>query len=507
MTNEKKYVIGCDVGTSGTKAVLTDRNGTVISKAYEPYGLNSLYPGWAEQDPNQWLNAVVKTVSKVATAVDKNEIACICISALYGGTGVLCDENMNSIRPAIIWMDRRAEKESDFVRNIIGEAAMLEETGNGIDSYFGYTKLLWVKNNEPDNWSKIFQILPAHSYLVYKLTGVISTDYCSAGNIGGIYDYQNHCWSKKMTKLLGIDEKLLPHYFQRPDEIAGYLNEEYAKKTGIPAGVPICVGTVDCVSSMLSASILRNGDNAAILGTSLNWGFVHSNKPDNPKLISMPYCTNPFVSSYTYGGASTAGALPRWFMTNFTAGETAEQYREMEDEIMNSGMKPGSDGLVLLPYFMGERTPVWDENASGLLLGLSLMHTKHHIFKAILESSAYALRHIMESIISEQKPDKIVLVGGGSKSKLWQHIFADVTGIPVYTTVKEVEAPLGDAFIAAKAVGMVSDFSEMENWVTFHEPLLPDQKNHELYNGYFEIYKELYPILKEKMKALKTLSR
>lgn len=507
MTKEKKYVIGCDIGTSGTKAVLADAGGNIVAKAYRPHGIITLHSGWAEQNPDVWLEAALETISEAAAAADENEIACICISALYGGTGALCGENMEIVRPAIIWMDRRAEEESAFISDTIGEKAIYEETGNGIDSYFGYTKLLWVKNNEPDNWKKIRMILPVHSYIVYRLTGKITADFCSAGNVGGIYDYNNHRWSEAMTERLGISLELLPQTLQRPDEIAGSLNGEYAEKTGLPAGVPICVGTVDCVSAMLSAAIIRNGDNAAVLGTSLNWGFIHQKKPENPKLISMPYCTSPSDTSYTYGGASTAGALPRWFMTNFTEGESAERYREIEDEILRSEMKPGADGLVILPYFMGERTPVWDENASGLILGLSLAHTKHHVFRAILESTAYALRHIMESMLSEQKPNRIILVGGGSRSKIWQHIFADVTGIPVCTTAKEVEAPLGDAFIAAKAAGMVKAYSQIEEWVVFNEPVMPNEENHRLYNGYFEIYRELYPILKEKMKALKQLSK
>ncbi|MFA5659664.1 MAG: FGGY-family carbohydrate kinase, partial [Oscillospiraceae bacterium] len=496
---------GCDAGTSGTKAVITDKSGKIIAQAHRGYSIITPHSGWAEQWPDVWLDAVSETIKEVAAAVDSSKIAAICISALYGGTGALCDEKMSAVRPAIIWMDRRAEEETRWARENISEDKLFEISKNGADSYFGYIKLLWVKNHEPEIWSKVKNILPVHSYIVYKLTGEITADYCSVGNIGGIYDYNNHAWSEEITRLLGIDISLLPKKLMKPTDIAGGLNREYAHRLGVPENTPICVGTVDCVASMLSASMKGDGDNAAVLGTSLNWGFIQKKLPDDKSLISMPYCTEPTKLSYTYGGASTAGALPRWFMTNFMHEETAEAYKALEDEIVKRNIPAGSDGLIVLPYFMGERSPIWDENASGLIIGLSLMHTKEHIFKAVLESTAYSLRHIMESA-NKENADKIILVGGGSKSALWKQIFADVTGVPVYTPVKTAEAPLGDAFMAGISCGLVSDFNEIDKWVEFNEPVLPDDKKHALYNEYYLIYKGLYPSLKNDMARLKQIS-
>lgn len=502
----KEYIIGCDVGTSGTKAVATDKSGKVIAHSHTGYGIITLNSQWAEQWPDVWLDAVEKTISDVASKVDAEKIAGVCISALYGGTGALCDESMIPVRPAIIWMDRRAEEESQWISENIGEQEIFDISKNGIDSYFGYTKMLWVKNHEPELWNKIKNIIPIHSYIVYKLTGKITVDYCSAGNIGGIYDFKNHGWSEEIVEKLGLDIKTLPTEFHAPTDIAGGLNEEYAKKLGLSEGVPICVGTVDCVASMLSAAIIENGDNAAVLGTSLNWGFIHEDELNDSKLISMPYCINSKSTSYTYGGASTAGALPRWFMTNFMHDESPEAYQKIEKEVLDSNIAPGSDGLIVLPYFMGERTPIWDESASGLIIGLSLMHTEVHIYKAILESTAYSLKHIMESMTYDKKIDKIVLVGGGSKSHLWKTIFADVIGIPVYTPLKSVEAPLGDAFMAALATGLVTDINEIANWVEFNNPIMPNMANNKLYCKYYEVYKQLYPSLKNQMKDLKRLS-
>jgi xylulokinase len=451
------------------------------------------------------MEAVLKTVSEVVSRVEAEQIAGVCISALYGGTGVMCDADMNPVRPTIIWIDRRADEESQWIKQEIGEKAIFDVSANGIDSYFGYAKLLWVKNHEPDIFSKIHTILPVHSYIVYRLTGKITVDYCSAGNFGGIYDYDKHGWSAEMARLLSIDPATLPDNFGVPSDIAGTLTQAFSDKLGIPTDVPICFGTVDCVASMLSAGIVRDGDNAAVLGTSLNWGYIHSGRPTDPKLISMPYCISPKEMSYTYGGASTAGALPRWFMQTFMKDESAEAYRELE-EAVEQHIPAGAEGLMVLPYFMGERTPIWDENASGLILGLSLMHTKEHIYRAILESTAYSLCDIMQSMTDKQDLRRLILVGGGSKSSLWRQIFADVVGLPVYTPKNPVEAPLGDAFMAGMATGLIHDNSEIEQWVEFNPPVMPDKANHEQYTKLFQVYKSLYPSLKDNMKTLKELS-
>ncbi len=501
----KDILIGCDIGTSGTKAVAVTADGKSLASTHTGYGIITPHPQWAEQWPEVWLDAVVKTIGELVTQIDPARIAGICISALYGGTGVMCDEEMNPLRPVIIWMDRRADEESRYVEKSIGLKEIFAVSANGIDSYFGYTKLLWVKNNEPEIFEKIKWIVPVHSYIVYRMTGKLTVDYCSAGNVGGIYDYKNHCWSKEAAEKLSIKYEALPDTFGAPTDIAGTLNNEFSSKLGISSDVPVCFGTVDCVASMLSAGIVEAGDNAAVLGTSLNWGYIRNDLPDDPNLISMPYCIDPKKKSYTYGGASTAGALPRWFMQNFMPEETAEAYKTLEDYV-EKNIKPGSDGLIVLPYFMGERSPIWDENASGLILGLSLMHTKEHIYRAILESTAYSLRDIIESILERKTLTKLILVGGGSKSSLWKQIFADVTGLPVYTPVNPVEAPLGDAFMAGMATGLVRDVKEIERWVEFNPAVEPIKEHFEKYNRLFAVYRKLYPALKENMKDLKQLA-
>lgn len=496
----KQIFIGCDIGTSSTKTVATDVNGTILAQASTSYGIIQKHNNWAEQDPFVWLEAAAQTIRNVVDQIDESKVEAICISALYGGTGVMCDAAMESLRPAIIWMDRRAEEESKWIEDKIGKEKIFEISGNGIDSYFGYVKLLWVKEHEPEIFNRIRYILPIHSYIVYKLTGKITVDYSSAGNLGGIYDYRLHGWSDEMCRKLGIPIETLPGDFYEPGDIVGTINKEYQEKLGLKHEVKLCAGSVDCIASMISATIVRPGDNAAVLGTSLNWGFVHDRIPDDPNLVSMPYAFDASKISYTYGGASTAGALPRWFVKNFMGNEDADTYALLEQEIADNQVAPGSNGLIILPYFMGERTPIWDENATGLMFGLTLSHTRAHIYRSVLESVAYSLLHIIESMTGDkQDVNKIILVGGGSKSELWKQIFADVTGLPVYTPVNPVEAPLGDAFIAAMGAGYIADVSSIADWVKLNPPILPNSNNYVVYKKYFGIYKELYLKLKDTM--------
>jgi xylulokinase len=502
----RDLLIGCDIGTSAAKSVVTDDRGQILADARRDYGVITLRNQWAEQWPSVWLDAAIETIAKATADVDVSRIAGLCISALYGGTGVLCDEDMEPLRPAIIWMDRRAEAEKIWIENHIGVDRIFDVTKNSVDTYFGFTKLLWVKLHEPEIWEKVKMILPVHSYIIYKMTGQISIDYSSAGNIGGFYNYAQHNWDRDMCESLGIPRNVLPQRFGIPYETAGTLNREYSQKMNLPEGIPLCFGTVDCISSMLGAGMFEEGDNVAILGTSLNWGFITSEEPSDRNLISMPYCVDPSNMNYIYGGASTAGALPRWFLKNILGSETPEDYRRIETAIVEDAIPAGSCGLIALPYFMGERTPIWDENASGLFLGLSLIHRREHLFRAILESTAFSLRHIMETTKNYENIKKIILVGGGAKSSLWQTIFADVTDKPIYTISNSVEAPIGDAFLAGINTGLVNKFEEIKNWVKFNAPIKPDERKQFIYSAYFDIYKNLYNRTKEVMKALKQIT-
>lgn len=510
---EAIYLIGTDIGSSSTKTVITDKYGKIVSHATEAYDIIFPHNGWAEEWPDVWQHAAINTIRRCvnASGLSPDQFRGICISGLYGGSGIPLDKNMKPIRPCIIWMDRRTDTLTKQLQKKLDLAQLMKITENGIDSYFGFTKILWIKENEPDLWEKIHLFMTPNQYVVYKLTGEITIDRTSACNLGGIFDFEKNMWSHEMCDILGIPAKLLPQRILNPYEIAGTLTEDAARLLNLKSGIPVCAGCIDCLSSNLSSGTLHSDQSVAILATSLNWGLLHTEKPKNPKYISMPYVTDNLDLRYTYGGISTAGALTKWFSETFSASTHRKgeyepiPFSELEEAA--SGIPIGAEGLITLPYFMGERCPIWDSKARGTIMGLTVKHTAAHIYRSILESIGFALRHVIEDYgYSCNKNVPCRLVGGGASSQLWVHILADITGIPMQCMDNNVEAPIGDAFLSGYATGLFNDFEDISNWTRSYTVTCPDWENHERYEKYFKIYKEMFLSLKKNMHNLTDLS-
>ncbi len=505
------YLIGVDIGTQGTKAVLIDENGKVLSHSYQGYEVETPRPSWAQQWPNVWVQATLDTIKDVVekSGVDSNSVKGIAVSSLYGGSGIPVDKNNEPLHPCLIWMDRRAEKEVEWVKNNIDLDKLFEITGNHVNSYFGFTKILWIKNNYPEIWKKIKHFIPPANYIVYKLTGEIAVDLSSAGNIGGVFDLKKRKWSEEMMVDLGIPYKFMPERLVSCTEIVANLEQEIAEYVGLSADTPVMAGGVDAPVATLGAGALTEGNHVAMTGTSMCWGFVTEKANLSEGLVSMPHSIESMNKIYTFGGSSTAGALVRWFRDEFGKLELS-----LEDEIEINAytllemkakdIPAGSEGLLVLPYFMGERSPIWDSNARGTIIGLSLYHTREHLFKAFMEGVAYALRHNMELVSNtDAKLDKeIILVGGVSKSTIWPQIFADVTGHPVRIIKNDVEAPLGDALLAGIGVGVFDDPKIIIDWLDFKEAIVPDLDKTKIYDQYYKQYKEIYLNIKDNMKAI-----
>ncbi|MDD5017535.1 MAG: FGGY-family carbohydrate kinase [Eubacteriales bacterium] len=509
---QHEYLIGIDVGSSSTKTVVTDKYGHILASATEAYGILRPHSVWAEQWPDVWENAARNTIRRSVriSGVPAENIKGICISGLYGGSGIPLDENMMPVRPCIIWMDRRSEEICTRLQRDIDVDKLFSITENGIDSYFGYSKILWIKENEPEKWKRIKLFMTPNQYIVYRFTGEIAIDRTSAGNLGGLFDVERNDWSDEMLNTFGIPRSMMPQRILDPSDIVGYLSSEVATDLMLASGTPVCAGCIDCLASTLSAGAVRIGQGVAVLATSLNWGLLHSSKPTNPKYISMPYITNDKNVRYTYGGISSAGALTKWFSEKFAPDSLISEnsmplsFADLEKAAYS--IPVGSEGLLILPYFMGERSPIWDSKARGALLGLTVVHTAAHIYRALLESIGYALRHVMEdygSASAQSLPCRIV--GGGSSCKLWVQILSDITGETMECMTTGVEAPIGDAFLAGIATGMFSDFNEIQKWTESYSVFCPDWQNHDMYSKYYDIYKHLYGSIQEDMHALSDL--
>jgi xylulokinase len=493
-------VIGLDIGTQGTKAALIDIERGILGTAETGYKPSHPKPRYAEQWPQVWERAVYKVLSELIEKTDTapEEIEAVSISSLYGGSGIPVNEKIEPTYPCLIWMDRRATDEVEWVKKHIDLDRLYEVTGNYVDSYYGFTKILWLKNKEPEVWTRTKYLLPPNAYVIYRLTGEIAVDYSSAGNIGGVFDVKNRRWSAEMLGQLGIPESYMPERLVASSEVVGKLHAEGASRTGLREGTPIVAGGVDAPVATLAAGAFEPETHVAMVGTSMCWGFITPRSNLSKGLVSMPYVYKPMDFIYSFGGAITAGAVVSWFVEQFGGSEKeaarllgSSEYTLLEDAARK--VPAGSGGLITLPYFMGERNPIWDPYASGTVVGLNLSHGRAHLYRSMLEGVAYSLRHNMEEVAGKLKlAEELILVGGAAKSDLWVEIFADVTGYTIRTIKEDVEAPLGDALLAALAVGLIDDPSLMKNWFTLELRGRPRNEHREIYDEGFAFYKELY---------------
>ncbi|TDV13932.1 FGGY-family carbohydrate kinase [Paraburkholderia caballeronis] len=511
-----EYVIGVDIGTQSTKALLVDRNGAIVAQHASSYQPDTPRPLWAEQQASVWLDAVTACIAQVTAHAKEQGIAAasikaVCISSLYGGSGIPVGADMAPLYPCLIWMDRRATAEVEWVRSRVDMDRLRAITGNGVDSYYGYTKMLWLRGNEPDVWAATRFFLPPNAYVIYRLTGEVAVDHCSAGNIGGVYDIARRGWSGEMLDTLGIERTKMPQRLVDSTDVVGTLLPQAAQRLGLDAGTAIVAGGIDAAVATFAAGVTQTGQHVAMIGTSMCWGYVNQHVDASHGLVAMPHVFNGQTDLYVFGGASTAGASVAWFRDQFCrdqieaakATSHRDAHRLLEDAAAR--VPAGSDGVMFLPYLMGERSPVWDAKASGAFVGLNLFDTRAHLYRAVLEGVAFALQHNIEAGRkgAERLDERLIVVGGAAHSDLWMQIIADVTGYPVYTIEQDVEAAMGAALLAALGAGLVSRETAQRGWITLVERATPDASRRALYAERFGIYADLYPALRPLMHRLR----
>ncbi|MGK5078050.1 FGGY-family carbohydrate kinase [Janthinobacterium sp. HLX7-2] len=505
------YVIGVDIGTQSTKALLVDCKGAIVAQHAHGYQVDTPRPLWAEQWPAVWYDAVLACVRQVLlkSGLPAESIKAICVSSLYGGSGIAVDAAMEPLHPCLIWMDRRATEEVAWVKEHVDLERLYAVTGNGVDSYYGYTKMLWLKRHRSAIWEKTQYFLPPNSYINYLLCGEVAVDHSSAGNIGGVYDLAARRWSAPMLEELGIPARMMPTRLVDSSEVVGTLLPLAAQQLGLLAGTPVIAGGVDAAVATFAAGASRAGQHVAMIGTSMCWGYIHQQVDARHGLISMPHVFNSQSDLYVFGGAITAGASVSWFRDEFCQADVeaarqlghADVHQLMEDYAQE--IPPGSDGVLFLPYLMGERSPIWDARASGAFLGLSLYHRRAHLYRAVLEGVSFALKHNIEAGAkgagNVALDDKLIVVGGAAQSSLWMQIIADITGYPVYTIAENVEAALGAALLAALGTGLIGKEAAQRGWVTLVPRSTPQAAASSAYRHAFARYCEAYPALQPLM--------
>ena len=494
-----KYLIGIDVGTSGTKSVLFDIQGREIASCTEEYPLYQPKNGWAEQKPTDWWEAVCKTLKYLTEKATDGEICGIGISGQMHGL-VMLDENNEVIRNAIIWCDGRTTEECREIEEIIGHDRLMEITCNPALEGFTAGKIRWVQKNEPENYRRCRHILLPKDYIRFMLTGEYATEVSDASGMQ-LLDIAGRCWSKEVCDKLGIDMSLLAKVYESP-EATGYVTTDASEKTGLREGIVVAGGAGDNAAAAIGAGVCKTGKAFTTIGTS-GVVFAHTDKPifDKNGRIHTFCCAVP-GKWHVMGVTQAAGLSLNWFR-NTLAKDIS--YKELDAQ--SEAVRIGSDKLIYLPYLMGERTPILDVNSRGVFFGLSAMHTRAHMARAVMEGVSYSLYSCVE-LLKELSIDvsDMVICGGGGKSKLWQKILADVYGIDVKTLVSQECAALGVAILGGVASGVFKTVEEgCDICISERGKTRYNEANHREYMEYFSLYSKLYPALKDSFKELSAL--
>ncbi len=495
------YLIGIDLGTSGTKTVLFDTEGNVVNTATCEYPMQQPQNGWAEQDPADWYHAAVQTLRTVTDGIDKSQIAGIGIAGQMHGL-VMLDADNEVIRPAILWCDNRTAAECEEITRLVGKDDLMRITASPAVASFTAAKILWVKKHEPENFAKCRHILLPKDYVRFMLTGVYATDVSDASGMQ-LMDIQNRCWSDLVLQRLGIERELLPDLYESPD-VTGYITQEAAALTGIPERVPVVAGAGDNAAAAVGTGVVCDGKAFATIGTS-GVVYAHTDRMtvDEAGRVHTFCCAVP-GAWHVMGVTQAAGLSLRWFRDQFCQIESAcadtmqtDAYVLMDQEAEQS--PAGCNHLVFLPYLMAERTPHLDPDCRGVFFGLSAMHTKADLIRAVMEGVIYSLRDCCE-VLKELGvlPDDMAACGGGAVSQLWRTMMADIFQMPVKTLCSKEGPALGAAILAGVGVGIYQNVQDgCDRTIHTKAVILPHTDDQQAYDAAYQVYRALYPSLKD----------
>ena len=497
------YFIGVDIGTSGTKTVLFSRTGEIVASATIEYPLYQPQNGWAEQDPHDWWVATYQSIRQVVekSGLHTDDIKGVGLSGQMHGL-VMLDADGKVLRPSIIWCDQRTAKECEEITEKVGKDRLIEITANPALTGFTASKILWVKNNEPEIYEKCRKILLPKDYIRFMLSGVFATEVSDASGMQ-LLDINTRDWSLEVLEKLEIDKALLSKVYESI-EISATVSAEAAKLCGLEIGTAIAGGAGDQAAGAVGNGIVKEGLVSSTIGTS-GVVFAHTNKPIIDKGGRVhTFCHAVPNSWHVMGVTQGAGLSLKWFRDNFCGAEmeTANQmgidpYILLDKEAKT--VPPLSNSLYYLPYLMGERTPHLDPNARGVFFGLSAMHGKKEMLRAIMEGVAFSLKDCMEIIKATGiGVDEVRASGGGGKSELWRQMQADCYDCSVVTVHSKEGPALGAAILAMVGTKEYSSVGEAcEAIIERNTSLSPIAENVEAYKKGYQLYTKLYPSLKD----------
>ena len=490
-----RHYLGVDIGTYETKGVIVTSAGEIVAQAARAHRMQVPQPGWAEHDAEQdwWGDFVFVTRKMLAeSGVAPSSIAAIGTSGI-GPCMLPVDSGGNPLMNAVLYgVDTRAAREIDDLNAEIGEEVILERCGNALTSQAVGPKILWLKRNLPEVFAKTHKILNSTSFLVHRLTGRYTIDHYSAGNFSPFYLADRQCWSGELAPAI-ISLDMLPELMWTT-ETAGHVTARAAAETGLDEGTPVIAGTIDAAAEAVSVGVLSPGKLMLMYGSTIFIILITGERVRDPRLWYAPWL---FPGQHgSMAGLSTSGTLTHWFRENF-AKELPPETAVIELAKEAEASPPGAKGLVLLPYFSGERTPIHDSRAKGVLFGLDLTHQRGDMFRAVLEGIAHGTRHVFDTYRQAgQVPGAVYAVGGGTKNRVWSQATSDISGLAQVVRQKTIGASYGDAFLAALAMGEVTP-EHIDMWNPVASSISPRDELKAMYDQQHAVFRGLYPAVKE----------
>ncbi|WP_108837183.1 FGGY-family carbohydrate kinase [Tateyamaria sp. Alg231-49] len=488
------YTLGIDIGTYETKGVLVDTNGVIHAQAARGHKMLVPQPGWAEHRPEEdwWGDFVFVAKALLAdSGVDPSEIKAVACSAI-GPCMLPVDENGAPLMNGVLYgVDGRAEAEVRELTDRIGEDTIIARCGNALTSQSVGPKILWLKRHRPDLFARTAHILTSTSFLVQRLTGEVVIDHYTAANFSPLYDVATQTWIDDLADdIVPLDK--LPRLLWS-NEVAGTITPAAAAETGLAVGTPVTAGTIDAAAEAFSVGVDQPGDMMMMYGSTIFIILRAQTQVADPRIWYAPWLFEGEHASMA--GLATSGTLTHWFRDQLAPDlDPATAFPKLAEEAATS--PPGANGLLMLPYFSGERTPIHDVNAKGAIFGLNLTHTRGDMYRALIEGIAHGTRHVTDTFAElGQSPARLLAVGGGTKNALWLQATSDITGIDQIVCEKTTGASYGDAFMAALAVGLVeradiNQWNPVQQTITAH-PTDTYDRAHALFRKLYEQTKDI----------------
>lgn len=488
-------LLGIDLGTSSVKAVVIDEAARLLGMGSGEYPINTPQPGWAEQDTESWWRASVQAVRQALEQAGPGAISAIGFSGQMHGS-VLIDAHLQPVSPAIIWADQRSAPQVEQIMTRIGAEQMAHFAGTAPAAGFMAPTLCWLQQHDPAQLDRARYILLPKDYVRLRLTGEVGTDTSDA-SATALFDIREQRWWAAIIEQLGLPD-LWPRVWQSSD-VVGTLLPAAAAELGLSPGIPVTAGCADQVAQAVGNGLIDPGTGSVTIGTGGQL-FVPLAEPRTDPLLRLhTFCHAPEDRWYLLGAMLSAGMSLRWFRDLLGLKDAPDAYETLS--ALAADVPPGADGLLFLPYLVGERAPIMDPLARGMFFGLTLRHGRGHLVRAIMEGVAFALRQILETMRALDAPtERLIASGNGLASPLWRGIAADVLGCPLVLSAGGARASMGAALIAGLGAGVYSNYADISRIVVTHsEQADPDPARVRFYDEQYARFLQLYPILKPLM--------